>query len=277
MKLLLVGIKKTLYSIKRIDVEARPFFEQIDRYDWRDLSFTIKNRCFEAKIGNKPLKEYSHFIPRIAKNYFLQKYLLSLKAEELGIRILNSSMIKMLPNYNKLSQLYLLTKAKVPVVPAKQILSKGRLKSLAYPLIIKGIRGERGTKIFRAKSSAEAERLLAKLSYHQSIVQDLILTGEDVRLLVIDHKVVAAYKRKAIRGFKTVPRGRKEAYSPTKTEKAIAIKASRVLKGECVGVDLIYYQKKPCVLEVNLDAGFKVLEQVTGINIAKKIVKQLLR
>lgn len=277
MKLLLIGIKRKLYSIKRISAEAETFFKQIDCYAWRDLSFEIKDNRFQVKIGDEPLEKYSHLIPRIAKNYFLQKYLLTLKAEELGIRTLNSDMIKLMPNYNKLSQLYFLAKAKVPVVSAKQILSKKPLKNLAYPLIIKGIRGEKGIKIFRAKSSSGAERLLTKLLYRQSIVQDFISTGEDVRLLVIGHKVVAAYKRVATRGFKTVPRGRKEVYSVSKKEKAIAIKASRALKGECVGVDLIYHQKKPCILEVNLDAGFKTLEQVTGINIAKLIVKQLLR
>lgn len=276
MQLLLIGIKKNLYSIKRISEEARPFFEKIDAYNWRDLSFSIKNGHFEIRVGSKPLKEYTHLIPRIAKNYYLQKYLLTLKAEALGIRTLNSKMIRLIPDYNKLSQLYLLSQAKIPVVSAQQVFSEKRLQRLSYPLVIKGIRGERGKKTFRAKSSLEAKRLLDKLSYRQSIIQDLIPTGEDVRLLVIGNKVAAAYKRRATRGFKTVPRGKQEAYSATKKEIQIAIKAAKALKGECVGVDLIYYQKRPCVLEVNLDAGFKTLEEITGVNIAKLIVKQLL-
>lgn len=277
MKLLLIGIKKSLHSIKRIAAEGKPFFEQIDRYSWRDLSFEIKNNNFEIKVGNKSLENYSHLISRIAKNYYLQKYLLAMRANDLRIRTLNDKMIKLMPDYNKLSQLYLLAKAKIPIVSAKQVFSKRELKALSYPLIIKGIRGEGGMKTFRAKSSSEAKRLLSNLSYPQSIIQALIPAGEDVRIFIIGAQVVAAYKRVATKDFKTVPGGRKEAYSPQKKEKEIAIKAAKALKGECVGVDIIYCQERPCVLEVNLDAGFKTLEEITGVNIAKLIVKQLLR
>lgn len=279
MKLLIISLNKNLYSVKRLAQEATPFFSQIDKAHWRDLCFSFGQKGLEIKIAQQNLKDYTHLITRIAKKYYLQRYLLVKQAKNLGLRVLNQEIIINMPRYNKFFQYSLLAQAKIPLIPSFQVLNKKMLKeqNLSYPLIVKKIVGEQGKQVHKADDYLQAINLLNKYSYRRCLIQNFAEIGEDIRLYVVGNQVITAYKRKAVKSFKTVPEGEKEIYSPTPPEKKLALKAARALKGECVGVDLIYFQNRPYILEVNIDAGFKTLEQLSSVNIAKSIIAQLIK
>jgi len=279
MKLLIISLNKNLYSVKRLAQEAKPLFSQIDKAHWRNLSFSFTQKGLKVKINHDDLKNYTHLITRIAKKYYLQRYLLVKQAKNLGLKVLNQEIIINMPRYNKFFQYTLLAQAKIPLIPSFQVLNKKSLKeqNLSYPLIVKKITGEQGKQVHKADDYTQAVNLLNKNSFRRCLIQNFAEIGEDIRLYIVGNQVVSAYKRRAIKSFKTVPKGEKEIYTPSPQEKKLALRAASALKGECVGVDLIYYQNKPYILEVNIDAGFKTLEQLSSVNIAKEIISQLIK
>lgn len=104
--------------------------------------------------------------------------------------------------------------------------------------------------------------------------------GKDVRVFVVGGKVIAAMVRSAAKGeFRSNIElgGEGEKTRLTKHEIEVAIAATKALKLEVAGVDIIRSKKGPMVLEVNANPGFKALEEVTGINIAKHIIEYAVR
>ncbi|MBI5151951.1 RimK family alpha-L-glutamate ligase [Candidatus Peregrinibacteria bacterium] len=104
--------------------------------------------------------------------------------------------------------------------------------------------------------------------------------GKDVRVFVIGGKVIAAMVRSAAKGeFRSNIElgGEGEKTRLSQREEKVAIAATKALKLEVAGVDIIRSRKGPMVLEVNANPGFKTLEEVTGINIAKYIIEYAVR
>lgn len=278
MRLLLIGNKKTLYSLTRLSQEGKKYFKTIDVVNWRELIFYWNNNNLQVKVNDKNLNFYTHIITRIAGDYFLQRYLLVQKAKNLGCRCLNEKMISKLIFYDKLIQFWHLSLRKIPLLPTYQFLNFQNLFSpFSFPLIIKGRQGERAQKVWRCSNLKQLQSFFKTHSYRNYFLQPFIPAGFDLRIMVIGNQIVGAYKRIAKKSFKTIRGGINLPYQPTPEEKKIALKAARALEGECVGVDLIYHQNQVKVLEVNLDAGFKTFEKITKINIAQKIINQLIK
>lgn len=98
---------------------------------------------------------------------------------------------------------HLLEQAEVPVPKGDIIRTQAGLQDaverLGYPLVIKPIDGNHGrgitTDIRNWDDACEA--LAAAKEVSRSVIVEQFITGEDYRLLVIDHKLVAAAKRTA--------------------------------------------------------------------------------
>lgn len=100
--------------------------------------------------------------------------------------------------------------------------------------------------------------------------------GKDIRVFVVGGKVVAAMMRQAVRGeFRSNIElgGAGEVVTITPDEERIALRATETLGLEIAGVDIVRSNSGPLVLEVNGNPGFKKLEEVTGINIARTIIE----
>ena len=96
---------------------------------------------------------------------------------------------------------YLLEQAEVPVPKGEIIRTEAGLKEavayVKYPLVIKPISGNHGRGISTDINSWEEalEGFEAAKKVSRSVIVEKYITGEDYRLLVIDHKLVAAAKR----------------------------------------------------------------------------------
>src|SRR5690606_3576998 len=100
--------------------------------------------------------------------------------------------------------------------------------------------------------------------------------GEDLRVIVVGNRVVAAMKRKSgLDEFRSnVHRGAEtESVQLTQREKFIALSATKSLGLGVAGVDLIRSQDGPLLIEVNASPGLKGIERATGINVARHIIQ----
>lgn len=115
----------------------------------------------------------------------------------------------------------------------------------------------------------------------KALVQDFIAEtrGQDIRAFVIGDQVVASMQRTAGNGdFRANLHqgGKAESIELTEEEKQIAIQATKAIRLDVAGVDLIRSKQGPMILEVNASPGLEGIETVSGKDIAGMMVDYLL-
>ncbi len=150
------------------------------------------------------------------------------------------------------------------------------------PLVIKLLEGTQGRGVVLAETSKAAESVInAFKSVKASIlVQEFIKEagGTDLRLFVVDGKIVGAMQRKAAEGeFRAnVHLGASVMeIKPTLEERKMAKKAAKVLGLQVAGVDIIRSSKGPKILEVNSSPGLQGIERATGVDIASTMIEAI--
>ena len=147
------------------------------------------------------------------------------------------------------------------------------------PYIIKLINSTHGAGVLKAETYEMAMAMIEAFgrARQRLIFQEYIeeSAGEDIRVFVVDNKVVGCMKRKALSGdFRSNLHrgGTSEPVVLTKEEEYAALKSSRVLKLDVAGVDLLRSSRGPMVLEVNASPGLEGIEGTTRVDIAGKII-----
>ena len=109
-----------------------------------------------------------------------------------------------------------------------------------------------------------------RVFYMQEYVENL---GYDVRLFVINGKVVGRMKRMASEDFRynLAQGGVSELYQAEEFDQ-LALDAAKAVGAEIAGVDIMPTRENAVALEVNLYPGFKGLIETTGIPVHKLIV-----
>jgi ribosomal protein S6--L-glutamate ligase len=106
------------------------------------------------------------------------------------------------------------------------------------------------------------------------IIQEFIKEskGEDLRIFVVGNEVVAAMKRSA-QGDEFRSNAELGAVVSevelSEEEVQISLDSTKALGLDFAGVDVIRSSRGPLVLEVNANPGFKALEAVSGVNVAR--------
>jgi len=150
------------------------------------------------------------------------------------------------------------------------------------PLIVKLLEGTQGLGVVLAETPAAARSVIeAFYGINANIlVQEYIeeANGSDIRCIVIDGKVVAAFQRQGAEGeFRSnLHRGGSGTLiTLKKSEKDAAIKAARALGLDIAGVDMLRSKRGPLILEVNSSPGLKGVEAATGIDVAGLIIEYI--
>lgn len=159
---------------------------------------------------------------------------------------------------------------------AKKILEK-----VNYPIIMKFPSGTGGKGVMYAESFAAASSMLDALETLRQpfLIQEYIETeGVDIRLIVVNDKVVASMKRKGQVGEKRSnihSGGVGEAYEPDAYTKKIAVETAQSIGAKICAVDVLESGKGPLVVEANLSPGLQGINKATNTNVADKIAKFL--
>jgi len=154
-------------------------------------------------------------------------------------------------------------------------------KHLGFPVIIKTISGSYGKGVFIAETKKQLSQLItmAELtnSRYDIIIQEFIKDtwGKDLRVLVVNNKVVGCMMRKATdedfranlnRGGEGFP------YEVNEQIEWLAVESTKALGLDISGVDLLFDGEGYKICEVNSNPGFEGTENYTKKNIAGEIV-----
>jgi [lysine-biosynthesis-protein LysW]--L-2-aminoadipate ligase len=217
--------------------------------------------------------------------------------ENFGHRVINSYRTSDICG-NKLLTTLELIKAKIPTPKTYCAFTKESaleaLKELEYPAVIKPIIGSWGRLVALLKDQDFAKAILEerevmgntfqKVYYLQEYVRkparDLkkYLRREsvprDYRVFVIGNEVVAAMNRHEMEGDwrSTATRGARSVSCEITSEmEDLSLKATEMVKGEILGIDLIE-DENLMVQEINHVSGFHALAYSTGKDIGGRIV-----
>ena len=161
---------------------------------------------------------------------------------------------------------------------------------IQYPTIIKPLIGSWGRLIAKlddnnsAMSNLEAREamgnVLQKIFYLQkNLTPSNLEAPTDLRVFVVGDKCVAAMGRyNPDRDFRSniAIGGTAKPVEITKEMEKLSLQASKAVKGEIVGVDLMEDNEKLSVIEVNGTPQFKGVSTATKINIAAEIVDYII-
>ena len=154
-------------------------------------------------------------------------------------------------------------------------------KNIGFPVIVKKISGSYGRGVFLCEDKKQLKQLitmaeLSKKSY-DIIIQEFIKDtwGKDLRVLVVNNKVVGCMMRRATdddfranisRGGEGIP------YEVNEQIEWLSSESSKALGLDIAGVDLLFQNGGYKICEVNSNPGFEGMEQFTKKNIAGEIV-----
>jgi RimK family alpha-L-glutamate ligase len=157
---------------------------------------------------------------------------------------------------------------------------------LKFPLILKASSGSQtGVGVVIAESMRSLHPTVQMLSflkpYVDLLVQEYIEIEYDIRVLVVNGKVLASMKRNVISGdvrSNASLGATTESMELTDIEIETSIKVAELVEGDIVGVDLLpakdREKEKPYILEVNGTPGLGGIEKITkGKSVIQEIFK----
>ena len=159
-------------------------------------------------------------------------------------------------------------------------------KNLSYPMIVKTLSGSYGAGVFLVEDRKQFRQLmkmaeLTKPSYNiivQEFIQDSY--GKDLRVLVVNGKVVGCMMRQAVdgdfranltRGGEAIP------YQIDENIEWLGGECARLLHLDIAGVDLLFNNGSYTICEVNSAPGFEGMEKYTNKNIAIEMVNYVVK
>lgn len=287
LKIGLLASNPELYSNRRI-IEA-------GEMRGHEMHFLNLKYCYMKLSASNPeihyrggliLNDFDAIIPRIRPSMTYYGCALTRQFEALKVFALNNA-AAITQSRDKLFSLQLLLNSGVDIPTtgfANSPLDTDDLIKMVggSPLIVKLLEGTQGKGVVLAETKKAAESVInAFKSLNANIlVQEFIkeANGKDLRLFVVDGKVVAAMQREAAPGeFRANIHlgGTASVVKVTADEKKIAIKAAKAMNLKVAGVDIIRSSKGPLLLEVNSSPGLEGIEGATQKDIAGEMIKAI--
>ena len=190
---------------------------------------------------------------------------------------------------DKLHTLQILSRARLPI--PKTILGKFPVdvelveRELGFPVVVKKLRGTRGAGVMLCQDKAQFDDLANLLDGAHGadfLFQQYIKAshGRDVRVLVIDGKIVAAMERRAIDGgFKSNISlgGAATRFNPPREMADLAIKVAHELRLDVAGIDILFDGDGYRICEANSSPGFQGLERACSLDVPEIVFLAMAR
>ena len=238
--------------------------------------------------GGILLNNLDAVIPRIKPSVTFYGCALTRHFESMGIQCLNVSQA-ISRSRDKLYSLQLLLKEGLDIPTsgfASSPMDTDELIEMVggAPLIVKLLEGTQGRGVVLAETVKAAESVINAFKSLNAnlLVQQFVseAEGKDLRLLVVDGKVVASMQREAAPGeFRANMHRGGSAISikPTPEERRLALRAAKAMGLVVAGVDLIRSRNGPLLLEINSSPGLQGIEEATGKDIAGAMISAVER
>ena len=273
------------HEVKRLVEEFEKREIKIRVVNPRDVDiFVDRDDRKSILVEGIPRKLPDFVLPRTGSGttYFIKAIIRHL--ERLGVTMINGS--DAIDNVkDKLYSQQILGQSSLPV--PKTMLVKHPIdvnlveKNLSYPMIIKTLSGSYGSGVFMVEDKKQFRQLMkmAELTNarYNIIIQECIedSLGKDLRVLVVNGKVVGCMMRQSIDGdFRAnITRGGEAIpYQIDDDIEWIGGECSRLLNLDIAGVDLLFNNGSYSICEVNSSPGFEGMDRFCKTNIAEQIV-----
>jgi RimK family alpha-L-glutamate ligase len=240
-----------------------------------------------VRVGEHILEEYDAIIVRSIPGGSLEQIIFRVdvlhRLEDLGVRVVNSART-IERTVDKYYTSALLEDAGIPtprtVVAERFEEAMEAFKELG-DVVVKPLFGSQGRGMTRVCDEDTAYRVFRALELGRYVfyLQEFIPHANwDIRAFVVGYEVVAAMVRQADTWKTNVARGaRTEPLTLDEELRQLSLKASRVLRAEYAGVDILRAESGGYYLtEINGIPGWRGLQSTTGVNIAGRIVEHVM-
>lgn len=154
-------------------------------------------------------------------------------------------------------------------------------EELGGDVVVKPLFGAEGRGIVRVSDpdlALRTFRTLMRLNAVLYLQRYIDHEGFDVRVLVLNGRIVGGIRRRSPDDFRTnVSRSAiAELHEVTSTEADLALRAVETTGAYIAGVDLLYDRQGACyVIEVNAVPGWQAFSKTTGIDVAARLIAEL--
>ena len=286
MRIVILSRNPNLYSTRRLVEAAQKRKHEVLIVDPLKCNIEMEKKSPKIFYKGEYLKNIDAIIPRIGASVTFYGTAVIRQFEMMKVFTTCSSQA-LIRSRDKLYSLQILSRAGVGL-PKTVFTNYTRdvehiIDSVGgAPLVLKLLEGTQGLGVVLAETKNAATSVLEAFNGlgARVIAQEYIeeAGGADIRAFIVDGKVVGAMKRQGKEGeFRSnLHRGGSASLIDlTDEEEKTALKAARSLGLAVAGVDMIQSKKGPLVLEVNSSPGLEGIENATGKNIAREIIRYI--
>jgi ribosomal protein S6--L-glutamate ligase len=276
------------YSTRRLVEEGEARGHSVEVIDTTRCYMAINALSPEVHYDGQRLPRYDAVIPRIGASITPYGTAVVRQFETLGTFCVNGSE-GIAASRDKLYAHQLMARHRIGMPNTAFAASPKDTDSLirlvgTTPLIVKLLESTQGKGVVLAETRKAAQSVIDAFRGLKAnfLVQAFVkeAAGEDIRCLVVGHKVVASMKRTGAEGdFRSNLHrgGSAERVRITKAERDSALRAARAFNLNLAGVDLLRSEDGPKVLEVNSSPGLEGIETVSGKNVAGLLYDEIER
>ena len=240
-------------SAAKYNLDVEILFEE-------DFTLVTHGQKLEFYLNGKIVKPPSFVVMR-SYGFDLARHL-----ENAGVRIFNTS-LAMQKSQDKWMTHQILCSHKLrspKSFVSAQNMSFNQVKDLiGAPFIMKGMLGSKGEDVYLVHDPEEMDKAIESLEGQRVMYQVFLseASGTDIRVHVIDGKVVAAVRRRSEGDFKSNFHQGGTAQSVDLSQEMIdlSIQAAKALSLDFAGIDLLESHDGPSICEVNAIPGFRTI------------------
>jgi len=284
VKIAILSTNKNLYSTRRLFEAAVKRGHECLILDHRKCYVGIKQGKPSIHYNGQDVSDIDAIIPRIGASVTFYGSAIVRQFEVMGVVSANPSQA-ITRSRDKLRCMQILSGAGIglPVTGfAKNTHDVDDLIRMVggAPLVIKLLEGTQGIGVVLAETKKAASSVIEAFFGlgNNILIQEFIKEskGTDIRVFVVDGKVVGAMKRTAKEGeFRSNLHrgGTAELIKLSKAERETALRSARELGLTVCGVDMLPSDRGPLVLEVNSSPGLEGIEKATGKDVASTVIE----
>jgi len=154
---------------------------------------------------------------------------------------------------------------------------------LGYPFVLKECLGSLGSGVYLAKNRIEAESILKRVGGRDMLAQEFIKPlnkdyYSDIRVYMAGDRCIAAMERYSGEDFRTNvgAGGSVKKYEVTIEELKLCQRVMRRLGLTFGGVDILHSDRGPLICEVNSNAQFNALRDISEVKVEEGIIDEIL-
>lgn len=200
--------------------------------------------------------------------YRARDYRLVRELEQLGIRVFNNSLANKIANDKYQSYLF----CKMNDLPCLETYEDSKYVN-EYFFVMKSVDGHGGKEVYLVENEEFAKKILED-THKKYIYQQFIDHASDVRLYILNKKVIGAVKRENKHNFRSNYSlgGCASKYEPSQEMVEIAEKVSSLLDADYIGVDFIINDNVCVINEIEDPVGARMLYETSAIDVVSLFI-----